>query len=551
MSATVTPNLRQKLAELFAPWNSSAAPGLVIGIAHQGEVIFRQGLGLASVEHGTVNTPLTRMRIGSTSKHFASVAALLLAEEGKLDIDGPLRQIMPELTGILGEPTLRELMRHTSGLRDPHDICNILLHKSYSHISPVGTGIEIAQRFTSNNYPRGERMIYCNQGYYLLSLAVERASGLNFGEFLRQRIFEPMGMGDTCLLPSDMDMLPGIASLHVPKPDGSWRRGIYPSEDLLGSGGMVSTVDDMLVWIANLRGAQRKLGSDNLWQQMLERTQYSSGAIGDYCLGLTREQYRGVEIVHHAGAVVGGTCQMLTVPEHELDVILMFNRMDGPAPATALKVVDTVLAGILAPLPAAPSLEGREHLLTNWYNPQSHRLLRPFSHAVPGKEPVLAMMVQEMNGGLIEEQDGKWILTSPAHGTIEFNLPAEGDSPDQLEISDSGHSEIYLRLPEVVPKLEDLAAGLVGNYRLSELGVEMAIKFDGDGLYLDLQPASGRSRMMLQPLGMDVFKALYDCSAFISYPANGSVAIERKDGKVIGLWINCVRTRNLWLERCD
>ena len=66
---------------------------------------------------------------------------------------------------------------------------------------------------------------------------------------------------------------------------------------------------------------------------MLERARYSSGASGDYGLGLTRETYRGVEIIHHAGAVLGCTCQMLTVPAHELDIIVIFNRMDGPAPA--------------------------------------------------------------------------------------------------------------------------------------------------------------------------------------------------------------------------
>ena len=550
MNAPAKSAITQNLDELFKPWNRSDAPGVVVAVAHKGKLIYRRGFGLSSVEQGTANTPLTRMRIGSTSKHFASVSALLLAEEGKLEIDAPLCKALPELTGILGEPTLRELMRHTSGLRDPQDLCNILLHKTYSVIQPVGSGLEVAQRFTSNNYPRGERMIYCNQGYYMLSLAVERASGLSFAEFLRQRIFVPMGMHDTCLHPSDMDMLPGIAALHVPKPDGSWRRGIYPSEDLLGSGGMVSTVDDMLTWIANLRGANRKLGSDNLWQQMLERPRYSSGALGDYCLGLTREQHRGVEIIHHAGAVLGGTCQMLTVPEHELDVSLMYNRMDGPAPGTALKIVNAVLEDVLAPAPPAPRSEGREHLLACWYSPQSHRLIRPLKHMVPGQEPVLAMFVHEMMGGLIVEHDGRWIMTSPAHGTIEFTLPADGATPDQLEISDSGHRETYMRLPDAVPTTAELAAELVGRYRFAELGVEMQVKLDAGELWLDLQPASGRSRMKLQPLGMDVFKALYDSSTFIPYPANGSVAFERKDGKITGLWINGVRTRNLWVKRC-
>src|SRR3546814_17122150 len=101
---------------------------------------------------------------------------------------------------------------------------------------------------------------------------------------------------------------------------------------------MVSTIDDMLRWLAHLRGPKR-VGSARSWEQMLERSQYSSGTVGDYCLGLIRESYRGVEIIHHAGAVLGCNSQILTVPAHDLDIIVIFHRMDCNPPALALKVV--------------------------------------------------------------------------------------------------------------------------------------------------------------------------------------------------------------------
>src|SRR3546814_20966107 len=95
---------------------------------------------------------------------------------------------------------------------------------------------------------------------------------------------------------------------------------------------MVSTIDDMLRWLAHLRGPKR-VGSARSWEQMLERSQYSSGTVGDYCLGLIRESYRGVEILHHAGAVLGCNSQMLTVPAHDLDLIVL--RSDKPRLGTA------------------------------------------------------------------------------------------------------------------------------------------------------------------------------------------------------------------------
>ncbi len=550
MNAAAAPSVTQKLDALFKPWNRSDAPGLVVGVAHQGKVIYRRGFGLASVEHGTANTPLTRMRIGSTSKHFASICALLLAEEGKLDLDAPLRRAMPELSGLIGEPTPRELMRHTSGLRDPFDTTYLLLHKSYSSIAPVGTGTELGPRYTSNNYPRGERMIYCNQGYHLLSLAIERIAGMPFGEFLQQRVLAPMGMQDSALWPSDMVMLPGSASLHVPLPDGRWHRGIYPSEELLGAGGMVSTVDDMLRWIAHLRGSEKIVGTVQSWAQMLERPRYSSGAEGDYCLGLTRESYRGVEIIHHAGAVLGGTCQMLTVPAHALDIILMFNRMDGPAPATALKVIEAVLGEHLTPL-VPLQLEGREPLLAHWYNTASRRLLRLLQHTPPGQEPVLALAVQESVAGLIAERDGQWVMATPSHGTIAIALPEAGSTPSHLEISDSGHRESYVRLPEpeARPTSADLAQQLVGRYRYPDFGIDFAVVLDEGVLWLDLLPTSGRSRFKLEPLTDEVFAMTFTSTAFIPYPVTGSLVVERKAGKVTGFWLNSIRTRNLWVER--
>ena len=107
----------EAIDELFKPVNRSDAPGLVVGIAQCGKILYRRGFGLASVELGVANTPRTRMRIGSTSKHFTCVAALLLAEEGKLDIDAGVRRYLPELRDLQPEPTLRQLMTHTSGYR--------------------------------------------------------------------------------------------------------------------------------------------------------------------------------------------------------------------------------------------------------------------------------------------------------------------------------------------------------------------------------------------------------------------------------------------------
>ena len=113
------------LDELFQPFNRSDAPGLVVGVAQHGKCVYRRGFGLASIELGVANTPWTRMRIGSTSKHFTCLAALLLAEEGKLDIDAGVRRYFPAMPLLQGEPTLRQFMTHTSGYRCYLDLSSL------------------------------------------------------------------------------------------------------------------------------------------------------------------------------------------------------------------------------------------------------------------------------------------------------------------------------------------------------------------------------------------------------------------------------------------
>jgi CubicO group peptidase (beta-lactamase class C family) len=552
-SASASASLAETLDGLLKPWNRSDAPGLVIGVARDGASIYRRGFGLASVEHGTANTPKTRMRIGSTSKHFAALAALLLTEEGRLDIDVPVRHYLPELVGVSGAPSLRQMMQHTSGLRDPYDLAEFLVYGNWSTIVCAGAGLEIAQRFTSLNFRSGERMIYCNQGYHLLSLVIERVSGISFESFLQQRLLAPLGMTDTALLPSDMSMMPRLASLHIPQSDGSYRRGIYPNEELLGSGGMVSTIDDMLVWLAHLRSEQKRVGAAQSWQQMLQRPHYSSGALGDYCLGLTRETYRGVELIHHAGAVAGGTCQMLTVPAHALDIILMFNRMDGPASAVALKVIDAVLDNKLAPAIAPLPIEGREGLIGRWYAADSHRIFGVVAQPQKDQAPALALSINDAVLGLLREENGGLIATSPAHGAVQLRLPAVGEQGSEvIEFIDSGHSELCVRLPDAGASSAALAPELLGRYRYADMNLMLSVVLEADVLYLDLHPSCGSTRYRLTPYSPDVCGCTLESSWPQWLPAQhlgATLAIERRGGAVAGLWLSNSRTRDLWLER--
>ena len=536
----------EALDELFKPVNRSDAPGLVVGIAQHGKIIYRRGFGLASVELGVANTPRTRMRIGSTSKHFTCVAALLLAEEGKLDIDAGVRRYLPELRDLQPEPTLRQLMTHTSGYRCYLDIGFI---SDGMVIRPKGSALAAQVRQTGVNFPPGERMIYCNGGYHLLSLIIERVSGMAFEKFLKERIFEPLAMVDTDSVPSDFNIEPGMATLHIALPDGRYRRGIFPTEEIRGEGAIISTVDDMLRWLAHLRGA-KKVGSEASWTQIFAPTALNNGTVNPYGLGLMRHDYRGVEVIQHAGGVIGGSAQMLAVPSHELDIIIIANGGSLSPTETANKVIDIVLGDALSSAGRSlPASEKFKPMLGTRY----HAAASGFEIGFVDSDGKLAISVLNSPGLPLHEsgQDLRLSFEDVAVGPLVVQtaqLATEGEAPAELTLSEAGNSECFVRLPVPAPSLQEAGPALVGRYRAGDLNADATIAFDGEALVLKVFGAFGMSVITLEPFSADVFGWK---SADAMLPLTGVLSVERADGRIVGFRVDTPRTRHVWFERCN
>ena len=536
--------LTAALDELFKPVNRSDAPGLVVAVASQGKTIYRRGFGLASVELGVANTPRTRMRIGSTSKHFTCLAVLLLAEEGKLDIDASVRTYLPELPDLKPEPTLRQLMTHTGGYRCYLDIGFL---SDGMAIKPKGSALAAQVRQTGVNFPPGERMIYCNGGYQLLSLVVDRVSGIEFETFVKERIFDPMAMIDTDSVPSDFTIEPGMAVLHLPLPDGRFRRGIFPTEEVRGEGAIISTVDDMLRWLAHLRGPKR-VGSEASWTQIFAGTRLNNGLVNPYGLGLMRHDYRGVEVIQHAGGVVGGSCQMLTVPSHALDIIIINNGGAMAPTETANRIVDAVLGdAVLSPPQPVPASDRFKPMVgARYHSPSSG-----FELGFVDSEGKLALSVFNSQGLPLHEVGATVRLNfeDVAIGPMVFDtaaLATSGSAPAELTVSEGGNAERFLRLPETAPVLREAGQGLLGSYRAHDLDADARVEFDGDALHLKVFGAFGVNALSLEALSGDVFswKAVDEM-----LPLRGVLTVERDSAVITGFRIDTSRTRHIWFER--
>ncbi|MGA9918671.1 serine hydrolase domain-containing protein [Paraburkholderia sp.] len=543
-SATTT-----QLDALFAPYRRADAPGLVAGVVHHGRLLYRRGLGMASLEHGIANTPATRMRIGSVSKHFTCLAVLLLCEKGSLDVDAPIGAYLPELPPAAGAPTLRQLMSHRGGQRCALDLA--LLTQGLA-ISPRGALLASQQRQRDENFPPGERMMYSNGGYHLLSLAIERASGMPFDALLATQIFNPMRMLDTACVPNDMTIERGIATMHVPDGRGGFQRGIFPSWEILGEGSIVSTVDDMLRWSAHLHSSDKIVGNADTWAQMLALPGFPSGQLSQYALGLKQSVYRGVELIHHSGGVVGGTCQILLSAAHGLDVVLLSNGAVNVPFELSKRVVDIVLAGELSGDGPPVAARAADHVA------------RLGSYRSSSTGAVYAL----------EDHDGALVLTGhlcPAPSTplydcddgvndVEIETSADGplalrwgssctsDDLSSLRIVHCGHAEAFTRLGDPPAMTPHLVAMLPGTFASHDANAHATIRLDSEALVLRMHGAVGGCDYCLTPLARDVFgMAPVDPMGLIT----GIVTFTRDktSADITGFRVDTPRTRHLTFIR--
>ena len=474
-----------------------------MGVALNGESHYRRSVGIASVELPVPLSSTIRMRIGSTTKHFCALAIMLLAEEGRFSIEDTPRRYIPELPEWADSFTLRHLMSHTSGMRDSFDL--LFQACGPGTVTPPDTPLKLLIDTDSVNFPPGTSWRYNNGGYVLLSEVVERVSGGTFGDFLRTRIFEPAGMHDTMLRPLDTDMVPNSASLHVPLPDGGWSRGVF-GVPLRGEGGMVSTVDDMMRWLRHI--SDPVVGSRDSWRQM--RTPHASHGYG---FGLMMQKHRGVHTIHHAGAVAGGSSQMLKVVDHELDIVVLNNN--GLNVLSMYQIVDAIIDACIPGLPPAPEDARVEPVAGTFYSHETGRVISLVAHAEQQFLDLSGMMLPTLrasDGAIAVQILPTDLVVRPDAGHTRIEITEFGGS-DTLARTEPPQGET---LDSELGSYRSASAGLVADLFLSAQGYSLRLANALGSLVYPLVPIGPRLWKMLSPLPMPLGGTLeFDDSGFL------------------------------------
>jgi CubicO group peptidase (beta-lactamase class C family) len=472
---------------VFAQWNSTHTPGCAVGVAREGKVLLTRAYGMADLESGRPNTPETIFESGSVAKQFTATAVVLLALDGKLDLDDPVRKYIPELPDY-GQPlTIRNLLTHTSGLRE---WSNLVALQGWPRGTRVHTqedlfNVVVAQK--ALNYPVGKYYSYTNSGFALLFTIVERVSGKSFQEFSQERIFGPLGMTHTQWRDDFTRLVPGRAQAYAREQDG-WHLEM-PFENVVGPGGLLSTVGDWLIWNEAL--TNKTLGAawvDSLSRQMV----LNNGRQIQYALGLMFREYRGLREISHSGSTAGYRTYLARYPDRGLSIAVMCNMAQGNAGAYLHAMADALITDF----PQVPGLE------TTAVDPAALPRYGGIYRSDRTHEPLTVS--PEMLASL-RALPGGWFFMPRGGTRVHFDLGANG-TPSGLRLAQVDGDTVgyvFAAATAWAPTPQQLTA-FEGHYRSDELGVTYEVKVKGDTLTL----GDGRGRFLpLRPTYPGAFEA--------------------------------------------
>ena len=305
-----------------------AEPGETIIVVRDGKVVKSESRGMANLEHGIAATADTHYRLASITKQFTAAAILELASDGKLSLDDSIRRWLPSLPSYADAITIRHVLTHSSGLID------------YEDVIPPGTTaqlhdadvLRLLESQTSTYFAPGTSYRYSNTGYSLLSLIVEKASGHTFADFLRERIFMPLGMRTTVAHQDGVDEVEHRAYGYS-RNGSTWVRTDQSlTSAVLGDGGIYTSANELVNWL-------RALDAGKYAEAMVPRVDTDKAGV-KYGFGWRISEHRGRKIIWHTGETIGFRNALVRFPDEKLSVAVLTNRNEGEPVERALAIAD-------------------------------------------------------------------------------------------------------------------------------------------------------------------------------------------------------------------
>ena len=297
-------------------------PSIVVAVAEDGKIVWEEAFGWADVENRVQATPNTIYRLGSISKTITATGLMLLVEEGKVDLDKPLVDYLPDdlrlrvYEGEIRDITVRHLLNHRSGMP--------AYAESFFEDDPEGPRpfAETVHRYGIITYPPGWAFIYCNLGYQIVANIIAEVSGMSYAEFIKERVFAPLGM-DHSLVYEGLPLNEQYAANYTP----SLERIPMYLDSYPGADGNCASAHDLI------RFAMFHLGDSLLDRETILNNESIAAMQAKYPPGNERSgigwaldgDERGHRSVYHGGEGPGVDCMMRLFPDEEIAAVVLCN----------------------------------------------------------------------------------------------------------------------------------------------------------------------------------------------------------------------------------
>jgi CubicO group peptidase (beta-lactamase class C family) len=520
------PNIPAAIDKIFDRWDRPWSAGCAVGVARNGAVVYTHGYGMANLEYGVRIHPDTIFESGSVAKQFTAAAIVLLALDGKLSLDDPVRKYVPELPDF-GTPILiRHFLSHTSGLRSQWPMLTLEGRPPGRAVHTIDEILELVSGYKELNFKPGDEYLYNNTGFTLLSVIVQRVSGKSFDEFCQERLFKPLGMTHTHWRSDFTEVVEDRATAYRLVPNGQFRTNASFT-NVVGNGGLLSTVGDWLVWNENLDNP--RVGGRAMVDQLETRARLNDGFEIEYAKGLVVTDYRGVREVSHGGSTAGYQTFLARWPDERLSVAVMCNTTGTNPSGYAHQVADLFLAGKLKERPTVKAAD----VPADTFKDLAGVYREELTDAVVRVTYDASARALRVGGPALVPIGANALSTSDGSRTFAVERKGTGGGVRIIE-SDGGRSKprVWEREPPFAPTPQNLAA-YAGDYVCDELGSLVYTFYVEDGaLKLRARPAQ---RSTLTPAFPDGFLSDGDTIRFT----------RDAKGRVDGLRIYAGRVRNL------
>lgn len=453
------------LDTLFADMRRSDGPGCVVAFDSAGTRQWLTSWGLRDLERGGRNDSLTVFEAGSVSKQVVAAAVVLLARAGRVSLDDDIRRYLPELPDF-GGTTIRQVLNHQSGWRDWRDLVEMTRWPSGAAAYTLDDALHMFARQQALNFPSGTEYSYSNTNYVLATLLVQRVSGESLRAFTQRTIFAPLGMTHSLWRDTLTEVVRGRALPWSPADGGRYGLDL-PFETVVGPGGLLTTVPDLMRWLANFD--TEKVGGPGFTADMERVGVLASGRRTAYAMGLEADTIAGERLVFHAGWTGGYVAWAGRLPARRLALGILCNgsgvNTEEIGPQLMARLAHLPPPNSVRPALGDTARAGLTSRAAGLY--RSRRTLQLVT--VRGFADGVAINTwtgyRRDAAGNFRSLDGSRRLTFPDTVAMPLFVLASTD----------GDSVVYDRLDTTVPTGDALNA-FVGRYRNGETGGEFTVR---------------------------------------------------------------------------